>query len=105
MIIYNKNSNGGTEIQSKELSSRIPQELLNKFQITTSEDIDLDNSKIRLLYLHSTAYEVYHPFLEKNNWKKFHKIIFVSHHQMEEYVREYQIPYSQCRVMHMHYTQ
>ena len=100
MIIYNKNSNGGTEIQSKKLSSRIPEELLSKFQITTSEDVDLDNLKIRILYLHSTAYEVFHPLLENNNWKKFHKIIFVSYHQMEAYVREYSIPYSLCVVMH-----
>jgi UDP-glucose:(glucosyl)LPS alpha-1,2-glucosyltransferase len=30
------------------------------------------------------------PHLKDDGWKKFHRMIFISHHQMEEYVREYQ---------------
>ena len=91
----------GTEIQSKELSLKIPQELLNKFQIISQgANIEyLNGKKIRLMWFHNTPEQSHNEHLKDDGWKKFHKMIFISHHQMEEYVREYQIPYSHCIVM------
>ena len=100
MIIYNKFSNGGTEIQSRELSLGIPKNLLDKFQIISDETIPLDYSKIRIFWFHSTAFEMPHNHLKNNGWKKFHKLVFISHHQMENYVKKFNIPYSHCGVMH-----
>jgi glycosyltransferase involved in cell wall biosynthesis len=99
MIEYNQNANGGTELIARKLEQYIPQELLNKFQIICGRVSNLNENKIKLLWIHDTPYQIDNSHLENNNWKKFHKIIFISHHQMEEYVREYQIPYSYCVVM------
>jgi UDP-glucose:(glucosyl)LPS alpha-1,2-glucosyltransferase len=101
MIEYSNSSICGTEIISKKVSSIIPKKLLNKFQIISQgANIEyLDGKKIRLMWFHNTTEQSHNKFLERDGWKKFHKIIFISHHQMEEYVKEYQIPYSHCVVM------
>ena len=101
MIEYSYSSMCGTEIISKKVSSIIPKNLLNKFQIISQgANIEyLDGKKIRLMWFHNTPKQSHNEFLENNGWRKFHKMIFISHHQMEEYVREYSIPYSHCVVM------
>jgi hypothetical protein len=45
---FSKKSLGGTEIIKHGLLERLPQELLNKFQIITDRFDDLDETKIRL---------------------------------------------------------
>jgi glycosyltransferase involved in cell wall biosynthesis len=97
---FSKSAMGGTEIIKYGLQNRLPQELLNKFQIICDRIILIDETKIRLFWAHNTPYQLNNSHLERGGWKKFHKMIFISHHQMEEYVREYQIPYSHCVVMH-----
>jgi glycosyltransferase involved in cell wall biosynthesis len=100
MIEYNQNANGGTEIQSRELCSRIPQELLSKFQIICDNVSFIDKSKYNILYLHNTPEQIDNKKnLSNGNWKQFHKIVFVSYGQMKEYIREYKIPHSQCVVI------
>ena len=99
MIDFNTNANGGTELIVKRLEKCIPQELLNKFQIICDRIITIDETKIRLFWVHNTPYQINNSHLENGGWRKFNKMIFISHHQMEEYVREYQIPYSHCVVM------
>jgi len=96
---FSKPSMGGTEIIKHGLQNRLPQELLNKFQIICDRIISIDETKIRLFWAHNTPYQLNNSHLERGGWRKFHKMIFISHHQMEEYVREYQIPYSHCVVM------
>jgi UDP-glucose:(glucosyl)LPS alpha-1,2-glucosyltransferase len=96
---FSKHAMGGTEIIKHGLQNRLPQELLNKFQIICDRIISIDETKIRLFWTHNTPHQVDNKHLKDNGWKKFHRIIFISHHQMEEYVREYQIPYSHCVVM------
>ena len=96
---FSKPAMGGTEIIKYGLQNRLPQELLNKFQIICDRIISIDETKIRLFWVHNTPYQLNNSHLENGGWKKFHKMIFISHHQMEEYVREYQIPYSHCVVM------
>jgi UDP-glucose:(glucosyl)LPS alpha-1,2-glucosyltransferase len=100
MIEYNQNASGGTELIARKLEQYVPQELLNKFQIICSRVSNLNENKIKLLWIHDTPHQIDNSHLERDGWKKFHKMIFISHHQMEEYVREYQIPYSHCVIMH-----
>jgi hypothetical protein len=104
MIEYNQNANGGTELIARKLEQYIPQELLDKFQIICGRVSNLNENKIKLLWIHDTPHQIDNEHLKDDGWRKFHKMIFISHHQMEEYVREYQIPYSHCVVMHMHYN-
>ena len=96
---FSKPSMGGTEIIKHGLQNRLPQELLNKFQIICDRIISIDETKIRLFWVHNTPHQVDNQHLKDDGWRKFHRIIFISHHQMEEYVREYNIPYSHCVVM------
>jgi glycosyltransferase involved in cell wall biosynthesis len=99
MIEYNQNANGGTELISRKLEQYIPQKLLDKFQIICGRVSNLNENKIKLLWIHDTPRQIDNEHLKDGGWGKFHKMIFISHHQMEEYVREYQIPYSHCVIM------
>ena len=106
---FSKISMGGTEIIRYGLQERLPPELLSKFQIITDRFDDLDETKIRLYWSHvnpdnneqTLAYLGYKDTkpLANGGWNKFHRLIFVSHHQMENWIREYDIPRSHCVVM------
>lgn len=106
---FSKKSLGGTEIIKHGLLERLPQELLNKFQIITDRFDDLDETKIRLYWSHldTEQNEQMLDHLNKENikplanggWNKFHKIVFISHHQMENWIKTYDIPRSHCVVM------
>ena len=106
---FSKKSMGGTEIIRYGLQERLPPELLSKFQIITDRFDDLDETKIRLYWSHvnpdnneqTLAYLGYKDTkpLANGGWNKFHRLIFVSHHQMENWIREYDIPRSHCVVM------
>jgi len=99
MIEYNQNANGGTELIARKLEQYISQELLSKFQIICGRVSNLNENKIKLLWIHDTPPQIDNEHLKDDGWRKFHKMIFISHHQMGEYVREYQIPYSHCVIM------
>jgi glycosyltransferase involved in cell wall biosynthesis len=99
MIEFNTNANGGTELIARKLEQHIPQELLDKFQIICGRVSNLNENKIKLLWIHDTPHQIDNEHLKDDGWRKFHKMIFISHHQMEEYVREYSIPYSHCVIM------
>lgn len=107
---FSKSSKGGTEIIKYGLLERLPQELLNKFQIITDrfDDKDLDEKKIRLYWSHldpeqneqgSSWLGIEPKPLANGGWNKFHKIIFISHHQMENWISKYNIPRSHCVVI------
>ena len=96
---FSKPSMGGTEIIKHRLQNRLPQELLSKFQIICDRIITIDETKIRLFWIHNTFNQVDYTHLKDDGWRKFHRMIFISHHQMEEFVREYNIPYSHCVIM------
>ena len=106
---FSKKSMGGTEIIRYGLQERLPPELLSKFQIITDRFDDLDETKIRLYWSHvnpdnneqTLAYLGYKDTkpLANGGWNKFHRLIFVSHHQMENWIREYDIPRSHCVVV------
>ena len=49
---FSKKSIGGTEIIKYELQKRLPQKLLDKFQIVCDRIQYLDENKIRLFWVH-----------------------------------------------------
>ena len=109
---FRKSSKGGVDIIKYELQKRLPQELLNKFQIICGGHINqiknLDCLKLRLYWSHLDTHQneqgsswlgIEPKPLSNGGWNKFHKIVFVSHHQMENWIRTYDIPRSHCVVM------
>jgi UDP-glucose:(glucosyl)LPS alpha-1,2-glucosyltransferase len=106
---FSKKSLGGTEIIKYGLLERLPSSILEKFQIVCDRIEELKDDKIRLFWTHLTpkqsegmmswmGIENISP-LSNGGWKKFHKIICISYHQMEEYAKTYDIPYSYFVVM------
>jgi len=93
------NSNGGTELMCRRIEASLPKELLEHFQIIPSRVRDLDESKIRVLYLHDLPEDPESKHLADGGWKKFHRIVFVSHWQRDWYVRRFNIPYSRTVVI------
>ena len=103
---FSRNSNGGAEIAKRGLQKRLPQELLNKFQIVCDRVSNLDNKKIKLFWCHNIPeHEIsneslgYSAVLSDNGWKKFSKIIFVSQNQRDKFILKFNIPYSHCSVI------
>lgn len=94
-----KNAMGGTEIMMARLYESLPDELLEKFQIIPSRVRDLKKDKVRLLYIHNLAGDPEFDCLKNEGWKKFHKLIFVSHQQMQSFIYFYNIPWSRCVVI------
>lgn len=106
---FSVSSDGGTEIIKREVIKRLPQDLLNKFQIVTDRFSSLDETKIRIYWSHLDpqqceemleflGYDDKKP-LANGGWKKFHKIVFISYHQMENWIKRYDIPRSHCTVI------
>lgn len=106
---FSEKSLGGTEIIKYGLQERLLPELLSKFQIITDRFDYLDETKIRLYWSHLDVEQSKQmlEYLNKKNteplanggWNKFHKIVFISHHQMENWIKTYDIPRSHCVVM------
>lgn len=101
----------GVGITYKNLINRLPNSLLDKFQIIidhTDHFVPLNYEKIRLYWAHLTPKQNEEVArivnsnqkpLANGGWRKFHKIIFVSYQQMESWVEEYNIPRSHCTVI------
>jgi glycosyltransferase involved in cell wall biosynthesis len=92
-------SEGGTEQMGRRLESSIDPELLENFQIILSRVRDLDETKVRVLWLHDLPDDPESKHLDNEGWKKFHKIVFVSYWQREWYIRKFNIPYSKTIVI------
>ena len=90
---------GGTELMMERIYSSLDPELLNKFQIIPSRVRELDENKVRILYCHDLPEDPESKHLENEGWRKFHRIVFVSNWQMQEYIRAYNIPWEHCVVM------
>jgi glycosyltransferase involved in cell wall biosynthesis len=89
------NSNGGTELSKRSIAANIPEELSNEFQVVASRLRDLQEDKIRVYWIHDLAED---PELQnlrdENNRNKFHKIVFVSYWQMNDFITKYNIPWT-----------
>ena len=94
-----KDAMGGTELMKFGLQKRLDPELLDKFQIIPSRVRELDESKVRILWLHDLPGDPESEHLANGGWAKFHKLVFVSNWQMQAYILKYNIPWSHCLVM------
>ncbi len=94
------NSNGGTEQMCRQLEKRIDPQLLSEFQIVPSRVRNkLLNDKIRILWCHDVAEDPENNHLRNGGWQKFHRLVFVSNWQMQDYIRTFDIPWSHCMVI------
>jgi UDP-glucose:(glucosyl)LPS alpha-1,2-glucosyltransferase len=91
---------GGTELVKYGLIERMPADLLSNFQIFVSRvEEALDETKIRILWLHDLPGDPASEHLKNGGWKKFHRLVFVSNWQMQAFIQHYNIPWSVCIVM------
>lgn len=87
-------SQGGTELTKRSIGKNIPDELAQGFQIVPSRIRDLKEDKIRVYWAHDTALDPECAFFkEENNRNKFHKMVFVSNWQLNEFVTKLGIPF------------
>ena len=94
------NSKGGTEIMCRELERRMPKELMDQFQIIPSRFRgELDPTKIRIYYAHETESDPESQNALGNSWNKFHRLVFVSNHQMQRFIQKYNLPWGRCVVL------
>ncbi len=95
-----KNSLGGTELMLHRLYSSLPEDLLKEFQIIPTRLTDsLDETKIRIAWIHDLVGDPSLDYLKNGGWKKFHLIVFVSNNQMQSFINSYNIPWSRCLVI------
>lgn len=96
-----KNSNGGTELIKRRLyNGEVSRDLLEKFQIVFSRQRELNKDKYRIFYAHDLPGDPEASnALDNEGWKNYHKIVFVSNWQMQEYINFYRIPWSKCVVL------
>lgn len=96
-----KNSKGGTEMMVQRLLDSMPNKaIFDPFQIIVSRFTTNPNpDKIRLYWAHDLAGDPMSKPLENGGWKQFHKLIFVSYWQRNEFMRHYGIPHSQTAVL------
>ena len=91
---------GGTELMKYGLTDRLPAALLENFQIFASRvEEPLDETKIRILWLHDLPGDPASEHLKDGGWEKFHRLVFVSNWQMQAYIKHYDIPWSKCIVL------
>lgn len=99
---------GGSGIIKNVLENKIPKKLLDKFQIICDSCDILDENKIRIYWSHlnpdqnedmAKEMKINPKPLANNGWNMFHKIVFISHTQMEEWIHRYGIPRSHCTVI------
>lgn len=63
----------------------LPPELLSNFQIIHSRVKELDDTKKKILVLHDLALDPEVQHLRDGGWKKFDKLVFVSHWQKQQF--------------------
>ena len=95
------NAMGGTEIMKYALAEKLPETLLDNFQIFVSRvEEELSPEHIRILWLQDLAGDPASDHLHNGGWNRFHKLVFSSHWQMRAFVAHYNIPWSKCVVVH-----
>lgn len=81
-----KNAFGGTELSKRAIAERIPEELSNKFQIIASRVRNLNEEKIRVYWHHDLPEDPeVKDLIETSNRDKYHKFVFVSNWQLNEF--------------------
>jgi glycosyltransferase involved in cell wall biosynthesis len=94
---------GGTELQYNLLCKHVDNELLNKFQITTSvpEKHELSKTKINILWIQNSYDQpnVAPWFKDKSNHNKYDWYVFNSHWCAEKYRMMFNVPSNKCVVI------
>jgi UDP-glucose:(glucosyl)LPS alpha-1,2-glucosyltransferase len=102
-IVWNEGSEkskGGTELICRKLVEMIDPELMKEFQIVPSRlRGELDPSKIRIFWAHDLPEDPESSHLGNGGWKQYHRLVFVSHWQMQAYIHHFSIPWSRCQVI------
>ncbi len=93
------NSKGGTELMRMGLQQRLDPSLIEDFQIIPSRVRELDESKIRVLWLHDLPGDPECDHLKNGGHEKFHQLVCVSNWQMQQFAAFYRIPYSKFIVI------
>jgi glycosyltransferase involved in cell wall biosynthesis len=96
----NEKSNGGTEQMARRVDSAFEEGELDHVQIIPSRVRQLDDDKVRIFWCHDLPNDPESTrVLENNGWKKFNKIVFVSHWQKQQYMNAFEIPAERCTVL------
>jgi glycosyltransferase involved in cell wall biosynthesis len=87
------NSKGGTELSKRSIAQFIPEEISKEFQVIASRVRDIEKDKIRIYWQHDLAGdpEVAH-LKEKKSRDRFHKFVFVSNWQLQNYIDKLNFP-------------
>lgn len=80
-----KDAMGGTELMKYALYKKINKDLLSKYNIIPSRVRDLSKEKDNILWLHDLPQDPESAHLKDGGWKKFKKLVFVSHWQKQQY--------------------
>lgn len=89
----NQNAMGGTELMELGLRSHVDNELLDNFQIISSRVRELDPNKKKIYWLHDLPGDPEVQHLKAGGYKKFDKLVFVSHWQQQMYNAYLGIPF------------
>lgn len=91
----NQNSNGGTELTTRKIYDRLTREELEGIQIITARVRELDPNRIRIYHLHDLPLDPEASHLkEESSRKRFHKLVFSSNWQYQQYRDYLGVPYS-----------
>lgn len=90
----NKESNGGTELTTRNLFHRLSREELDGIQIITARVRELDNHRIKIYHLHDLALDPEAEHLkDPKSRNRFQKLVFSSNWQYQQYRDYLGIPY------------
>ena len=99
---FAKNANGGTELFMRMLynGKTIPREMLLHTQIIPSRVRELKNHKLRILTLHDLPGDPEVEKLRDANYRlNFHKFVFISNWQYQQFRDKMEFPYSMQSVV------
>jgi UDP-glucose:(glucosyl)LPS alpha-1,2-glucosyltransferase len=94
-----KNAKGASEIVAGKLVEGLG-EKLKGFQIVFSRlKFPLDPNKVRLFYAHDLPEDPESSHLQDEGWNQYHKLVFCSNWQQQQYIERYNIPWSRTVVI------
>jgi glycosyltransferase involved in cell wall biosynthesis len=95
-----KNARGGSELMAERLVAALPADLLKDFQIILSRGTELDPTKLRIMWFHDLAQDFQAKEILKNDGhRNFHKLVFVSYWQRQQFIDLYKLPYHKTAVI------
>lgn len=94
------NSKGGTELLKMELEKRLPDNMVDDFQIIPSRVRNLENDKIRVYWLHDLPEDPETNHLKDSNSRdRFHSMVFCGQWQYTRYRDYLGVPHDQKSIV------